>query len=177
MMGKSLFAALFSAKIQQPAIFFPIFHPRHRLLMDTAASIWHVPVSLEGLNTLNQGTLGAHLGIVFTEVGPDFLRATLPVDHRTMQPYGRLHGGASVALAETLGSVGATLCVDPDQFLCVGLEVNANHVRPVHKGVVTGTARPLHRGTRTQVWEVHLHDEAGELTCISRITLAIIART
>lgn len=144
--------------------------------MTDPAPIWYVPVSLEGLNTLNQGTLSGHLGIVFTEVGPDYLRATLPVDHRTVQPYGRLHGGASVALAETLGSVGAALCVDPEQFLCVGLEVNANHVRPVRSGVVTGTARPLHRGTRTQVWEVHLHDEAGHLTCISRITLAIIER-
>ncbi len=116
----------------------------------------------------------APLGIVFTEIGPDFVRATMPVDARTRQPYGLLHGGASVLLAETLGSTAGNLCVEPGE-LCVGIEINANHLNAVRDGQVTGTARPLHVGRRTQVWEIRIEDDLGRLVCVSRLTLAVIA--
>nr|WP_243700029.1 hotdog fold thioesterase [Lysobacter sp. N42] len=115
------------------------------------------------------------LGIVFTEIGADFLRATMPVDARTKQPYGLLHGGASVLLAETLGSTAGNLCV-PEDRICVGIEINANHLRAVRDGVVTGTARPLHVGRATQVWEIRIEDARGRLACVSRITLAVVDR-
>jgi uncharacterized protein (TIGR00369 family) len=115
-----------------------------------------------------------HLGIEFTEIGDDFIRGTMPVDGRTRQPYGLLHGGASVALAETLGSMGATLCVDPEEYQCVGQEINANHLRPARTGLVTGTARPVHLGGRTQVWIIDIVNEAGKLVCTSRLTMAVI---
>jgi 1,4-dihydroxy-2-naphthoyl-CoA hydrolase len=120
--------------------------------------------------------LAAHLGIEFTVLGEDFLQGRMPVDDRTKQPFGILHGGASVALAETLGSIAGNLTIDPDRFNIVGQEINANHVRAVHKGHVIGTARPLHRGKRSQVWEVRIEDEAQRLVCISRITLAVLQR-
>jgi len=114
------------------------------------------------------------LGIVLTEQGEDFLRGTMPVDQRTLQPYGLLHGGASVLLAETLGSMAANLCLeDPAQGQAVGLEINANHLRAVTAGVVTGTARPLHVGRSTQVWDIRIEDEQGRLVCVSRLTLAM----
>ncbi|MGO1540667.1 MAG: hotdog fold thioesterase [Luteimonas sp.] len=113
------------------------------------------------------------LGIVFTEIGPDFLRATMPVDARTHQPYGLLHGGASALLAETLGSTAGMLCVDEGRG-CVGIEVNANHLRAVRSGIVTGTARPLHVGRSTQVWEIRIEDAGGRLVCVSRLTLAVV---
>jgi len=100
----------------------------------------------------------------------------MPVDHRTHQPYGLRHGGASVALAETLGSVGAALTLDPDQFICVGMEINANHLRSVRSGTVTGTATPLHRGSSSQVWEIKIHDDHGKLVCISRLTVAVLKK-
>ena len=128
------------------------------------------------LNALSAGTAMEPLGIAFTEIGPDFLRATMPVDARTRQPYGLLHGGASVLLAETLGSTAGGLCVDDDQGV-VGIEINANHLRGVREGVVTGTARPLHVGRNTQVWEIRIEDARGRLACISRLTLAVIARS
>jgi uncharacterized protein (TIGR00369 family) len=131
--------------------------------------------SVEALNAHSAGTAIEALGIVFTEVGDDFLRATMPVDARTRQPYGLLHGGASVALAETLGSMAGGLCVDPQREAVVGLEINANHLRAVRSGVVTGTARALHVGRTTQVWEIRIENEAGKLVCVSRITLAVIA--
>ena len=130
---------------------------------------------LAALNAMSRGTAMEPLGIVFTEVGHDFLRATMPVDERTRQPYGLLHGGASVLLAETLGSSAAMQCVGADEA-CVGIEINANHLRGVREGLVTGTARPLHVGGRTQVWEIRIEDERHRLVCISRITLAVIAR-
>ncbi|UYB52590.1 hotdog fold thioesterase [Xanthomonas sp. AM6] len=133
-------------------------------------------VDLDALNAAARGTLIAHLGIVFTEAGPDWLRATMPVDARTLQPYGLLHGGASVVLAETLGSSAGNLCVEPDR-ICVGLEINANHLRAARAGTVTGTARPLHVGRATQVWEIRIEDAAGKPVCVSRLTLAVIART
>ena len=138
-------------------------------------AIWAVenPV-VEALNLLSQDTMVSHLGIVFTEIGDDYLRATMPVDSRTVQPMRMLHGGASVALAETLGSVGATLCVDTTRYACVGLEINANHIRAVRSGLVTGTARPLHMGRRTHVWQIEIHDEKARLVCVSRLTLAVV---
>ena len=133
------------------------------------------PPDLGRLNALSVGTAMQPLAIVFTEAGPDYLRATMPVDARTRQPYGLLHGGASALLAETLGSTAGKLCVAPDR-LCVGLEINANHLRAVRDGTVTGTARPLHVGARTQVWDIRIEDERGRLVCISRLTLAVIDR-
>ncbi|QYR53146.1 hotdog fold thioesterase [Lysobacter soyae] len=133
------------------------------------------PVTLEQLNDLSRNTLMGPLGILFTEIGPDYLRGTMPVDARTHQPYGLLHGGASAALAETLGSTAAGLCVEEGQGV-VGIEINANHLAGVREGVVTGTARPLHVGRTTQVWEIRIEDEAGKLVCISRLTLAVIRR-
>ena len=132
------------------------------------------PSSLEALNALSAGTAMEPLGIEFTELGPDFLRATMPVDRRTHQPYGLLHGGASVLLAETLGSTAAMLCA-PEGERCVGIEINANHLRAVRAGVVTGTARPLHVGRQTQVWEIRIEDEAQRLVCVSRLTVAVLA--
>jgi 1,4-dihydroxy-2-naphthoyl-CoA hydrolase len=139
-------------------------------------TIWKGPRSVEELNSSATGTLIEHLGIRFTEVGDDYVRATMPVDARTQQPFGLLHGGASVALAETLGSTGATMCVDTRECLCVGQEINANHVRAARTGLVTGTARPMHVGGRTQVWTIDIRNEAGNLVCTSRLTIAIIRR-
>ncbi|HEX7770680.1 MAG TPA: hotdog fold thioesterase [Dokdonella sp.] len=115
-----------------------------------------------------------HLGIRVTEVGDDWLRGTMPVDARTVQPYGILHGGASVALAETLGSVAGNLCVDTTKEMVVGLEINANHVRAMRSGLVTGTARALHVGRSTQLWEIRIENDDGKLVCVSRLTLAVV---
>ena len=131
--------------------------------------------SLEALNASSRNTAMEALGIVFTEIGEDFVRGTMPVDARTRQPYGLLHGGASVLLAETLGSSAGNLCV-ADDAMCVGIEINANHLTGVREGTVTGTARPLHVGRSTQVWEIRIEDDHGRLACISRLTLAVIAR-
>ena len=139
-------------------------------------SIWQSLNSLAELNAGRAGTLIEHLGIEFSEIGDDYIRATMPVDARTRQPYGLLHGGASVALAETLGSMGAAMCVDVKEYQCVGQEINANHVRAARTGVVTGTARPVHLGGRTQVWSIEIVNEAGKLMCISRLTVAVIRR-
>ena len=130
--------------------------------------------SLEALNAMSRGTAMEPLGIVFTEIGADFLRATMPVDARTHQPYGLLHGGASVLLAETLGSTAGMLSVDEGQGV-VGIEINANHLRGVREGQVTGTVRALHTGRSTQVWEIRIEDPAGKLVCVSRLTVAVIA--
>lgn len=138
-----------------------------------AAGVFRHATSLEQLNAHSPDTAMAALGIVFTGIGPDFLRATMPVDGRTRQPYGLLHGGASVLLAETLGSSAGNLCVQPGE-MCVGVEINANHLVAVRDGEVTGTARPLHVGRRTQVWEIRIEDPAGRLVCISRLTLAVV---
>ncbi|HEY0334444.1 MAG TPA: hotdog fold thioesterase [Stenotrophomonas sp.] len=134
------------------------------------------PVSLEALNALSRGNLLEHLGIVFTAAGEDWLSATMPVDVRTRQPYGLLHGGASVVLAETLGSSAGNLCVDPATHLCVGVEINANHLRAVTQGEVTGTARALHVGRSLQVWEIDIVDGTGRRVCVSRLTLAVVPR-
>jgi 1,4-dihydroxy-2-naphthoyl-CoA hydrolase len=137
-------------------------------------SIWRSPHTLDELNGTAAGTMTGHLGIVFTEIGGDFIRATMPVDSRTRQPYGLLHGGASVVLAETLGSTGAVMCVDRAGFLCVGQEINANHVRSARRGQVTGTARPVHLGGRSHVWAIEIVDDEQDLVCVSRLTIAIV---
>ena len=137
-------------------------------------SLWRGAYSLDELNALNAGTLGEQLGIRFTELGADFLRGTMPVDGRTMQPYGLLHGGASVALAETLGSMAANMSVDRARYRCVGQEINANHVRAARAGQVTGTARPVYLGGRSQVWSIEIVDERQELLCISRLTISVL---
>ena len=127
------------------------------------------------LNALSEGTAMRPLGIEFTELGADYVRATMPVDARTRQPYGLLHGGASVLLAETLGSTAGGLCAGPGQGV-VGIEINANHLAGVRDGLVTGTARPLHVGRSTQVWEIRIEDGRGRLACVSRLTLAVVDR-
>ena len=132
------------------------------------------PVDIDALNARAQGSLVEHVGIVVTAAGDDWLRGTMPVDARTRQPYGLLHGGASVVLAETLGSMAGGLCVDPARQAVVGLEINANHLRAAREGVVTGTARAIHVGRSTQVWEIRIEDAAGKPVCISRITLAVL---
>lgn len=134
------------------------------------------PIDIAEANALRKGTLIDHLGIVVTEAGDDWLRGTMPVDARTRQPFGLLHGGASVALAETLGSMAGGYCVDPATTMVVGLEINANHLRAVREGTVTGTARALHVGRSTQVWEIRIEDEAGRPVCVSRLTLAVVPR-
>jgi len=138
--------------------------------------IWRSPLTLEELNAGRSGTILEHIGVEFTQIGDDFVRGIMPVDGRTRQPYGLLHGGASVALAESLGSTGATMCIDTQQYQCVGQEINANHVRPARSGFVTGTARPVHLGGRTHVWGIEITNEAGKLVCISRLTVAVIRR-
>ena len=139
-------------------------------------SIWKQPISVGALTAFSAGTAISHLGIEFVEVGDDFIRARVPVDARTVQPYRLLHGGVSVVLAETLGSCGAAYAAAPGQRV-VGLEINANHLRAATSGWVTGTARPIHIGRSTQVWAIELRNDAGDLTCVSRITLAILTRT
>ncbi len=138
---------------------------------------FRAPVSIDELNRLSRGSLIEHLGIVFTAAGEDWLQATLPVDPRTRQPYGLLHGGASVVLAETLGSSAGNLCLDTSTQMAVGLEINANHLRAVREGTVTGTARALHVGRSTQVWEIRIEDERGRAVCVSRLTLAVVPVT
>lgn len=138
------------------------------------AQVFRDTVSIEALNALSRTTLIEHLGIVFTAAGEDWISATMPVDERTRQPYGILHGGASVVLAETLGSSAGNLCVDTTEQVCVGLEINANHIRAMRGGVVTGTARAVHVGRSTQVWDIRIEDDGGRLVCTSRLTLAVV---
>jgi 1,4-dihydroxy-2-naphthoyl-CoA hydrolase len=137
--------------------------------------IFKESASIESLNKWSRSTLVENLGIEFTAIGDDYLEGRMPVDKRTIQPLGLLHGGASVALAETLGSVAATLCVDESRF-CVGLEINANHLKGVREGYVTGVGRAVHIGKQTQVWEIKITNDAGELICISRITMAVLEK-
>ncbi len=139
-------------------------------------SIWFARPTLEALSQQAQGTMIDHLGIEFLEVGEDYLRARLPVDARTMQPFRILHGGASVALAETLGSAAANGCVDHTEKICVGLDINANHVRAARSGYVYGVAQPLHLGASTQVWEIRIENEQAQLVCIARLTMAVLNR-
>ena len=136
--------------------------------------IWKQSISLAELTAFHENTAVAHLGIEFLEIGDDFIRARVPVDTRTAQPYGLLHGGVSVVLAETLGSCGAVCAIAPG-YRAVGLDINANHIKGSTSGWVTGIARPVHIGRTTHVWQIDLHNDAGELTCVSRITMAILA--
>jgi len=137
-------------------------------------SLWKTRTTVDQLQEKSKDTLVEHLGIEFLEIGADFLKARMPVDCRTRQPAGILHGGASVALAETLGSIAAGLCVDREKKGIVGLEINANHIRPVTEGWVTGVTRPIHVGSSTQVWEIRIYNEQEKLVCISRLTVANI---
>lgn len=138
--------------------------------------IWSSRPDLGALNALSYNTLVDHLGIKIIEVGDDYLKATMPVDYRTHQPMGLLHGGASVALAETLGSIGGYLCVDGSKHSCVGLEINANHLRPVRKGLVTAVATPIRLGKMVHVWEIRIYDDRDHLVCISRLTMAVVKK-
>ena len=139
-------------------------------------SIWRTVASPEEIERLVRGTFAARIGIRIAEVGPDYLRATMPVTPELHQPYGVLHGGVSVALAETVGSVAANLCIDLERQQCFGQEINANHLRSVKSGVVTATARPYHIGSRSHVWSIEIRDELNRLVCISRLTMAIVPR-
>lgn len=143
--------------------------------MPDPESIWSRTVTLDALNAIGEDSMVEHLGIRFIEVGPDFMRATMPVDRRTHQPFGLLHGGASVALAETLGSTAAHGTL-PEGRYAVGLSINASHVRAVRSGTVTGVARPVHLGRSTQVWAIEVTDEEGRLVCTSRLTMAVLSR-
>ncbi len=141
------------------------------------SKIWKQDFTLEGLNAINRGTLGEHLGIEFLDFGEDYIRARMPVDHRTVQPMRLLHGGASVALAETLGSLAAYLCLDDlERHTAVGVEINANHLNSVKTGHVYGTVRPVKIGRSMQVWTINIHDELDRLICVSRLTIAVVER-
>jgi len=133
-------------------------------------------VSVEDLKPLGKETMTEYLGIEWVEVGKNFLKAKMPVDHRTIQPYGLLHGGASCVLAETIGSVASHLVIDPSAFYCVGIEINANHIRSAKDGFVYGTCSPLHIGSSTHVWDIRITNEEEKLICISRLTVAIMKK-
>lgn len=140
-------------------------------------SIWfNKDLSIETLKPLGENTLGELIGIEWIEVGDNYLKAKMPVDNRTKQPYGLLHGGASCTLAETIGSLASAMVVDHNRFACVGLEINANHVRSAREGWVHGIATPLHLGANTHVWDIKIHNELQQLVCVSRLTVAIIPR-
>ncbi len=145
---------------------------------DAMKKIWKQPFTLEQLNALSRQTLVAHLGIELVEAGDDYLKATMPIDHRTVQPMRLLHGGASAALAETLGSMAGVLCLDDlERQTVVGVDINATHLRPGREGqIATGIARPLKLGRRTQVWQIDVYDEQGKQLCASRLTLAVVER-
>jgi 1,4-dihydroxy-2-naphthoyl-CoA hydrolase len=137
--------------------------------------IWKHTPSIEQMNEFSKNTLGENLGMLFTEVGEDYIKATMPVDQRTKQPFGLLHGGASVALAETLGSVASQYCIEkPGEYYGVGLEINANHLRSASSGLVTGIVKPVRIGNSVHVWNIEISDEKGRMVCISRITVSII---
>ena len=133
-------------------------------------------ITLSTLTPLGPGTMGEHLAMEWVAIGDDYLKMRMPVDDRTKQPYGILHGGASCALAETVGSIASHYVIDNEKFICVGLEINANHVRSAREGYVTATCTPIHIGSSTHVWDVRIHDDAGKLICVSRLTVAILPR-
>jgi len=139
-------------------------------------SIWHGAPTLDAIRERQKNTIDERIGIEITEMGPDFLKGTMPADERTFQPTGRIHGGANVVLAESLGSIGANLMVDNTKSICFGLDINANHIRGVSRGKVTGIAKPLHVGATTHVWEIKIHDDNDKLTCIARLTMAVVRR-
>ena len=140
-------------------------------------SVWfNKSISLPQLNPLGPATMGEFLGMEWVAIGDDYLKMRMPVDSRTIQPYGLLHGGASCALAETIGSIASHLVIDPEKFICVGLEINANHIRSAKQGFVTATCTPLHIGKSTHVWDIKIHDDADKLICVSRLTVAILEK-
>ncbi|ABM17433.1 hotdog fold thioesterase [Marinobacter nauticus] len=139
-------------------------------------SIWTVTPNLEQMTEASKNTAVSHMGIEYLEIGDDYVKGRMPVDERTVQPFGILHGGSSVVLAETLGSMAANCCLKDRNTVAVGLDINANHIRPVTGGWVYGTATALHIGSATQVWEIRLENEQGKLTCISRLTMAVTKR-
>jgi 1,4-dihydroxy-2-naphthoyl-CoA hydrolase len=139
--------------------------------------IWyHDNITLSSIQLLGKGTMAEFIGIEWTEIGENYLKARMPVDHRTNQPYGLLHGGASCVLSETIGSVGSALIVDHEKFYCVGLEINANHIRSARQGFVYGVGTPFHVGRSTHVWDIRIYDDVEKLICVSRLTVAIISR-
>ncbi len=141
------------------------------------SKIWfNKDITLESLKSLEQETMASFLEMEWVEIGDGFLKMKMPVNSKTKQPYGLLHGGASCALAETIGSIGSFLVIDPSQKMCVGLEINANHIRSARSGYVTATATPLHLGKTTHLWDIKIHDEDKKLICVSRLTVAIINR-
>jgi len=139
-------------------------------------AIWHKPIDLASLNLRGKNTLIEWAGIEFTELGDDYMVARMPVDHRTKQPIGILHGGASCVLAESVGSTAGNCCVDIDKFYCVGLEINVNHIRSIKEGYVYGTAKPLHLGRSTQVWQIEMRNMENKMTAVSRLTMSVLAR-
>lgn len=139
-------------------------------------AIWQSEIKLEEITDVRKDTITAHLGIEFTEIGDDYLKGKMPVDRRTLQPFGIMHGGASCVLAETLGSVAGCFCVDREKKICVGLTINTNHIRMVREGYVYGTARPVHLGRKTQVWNIDIADEEDKLLSTTRLTLIVIDR-
>ena len=146
-------------------------------MADQVESIWRRPIDIEKLNDTEKIVMPGYLGILITEVGPDYLCGTMPVDDRTRQPYGVLHGGASVVLAETLGSIAGYFCLEDQNTACVGLAINSNHIRSVASGLVTGRATPYHIGRTTHVWNIEIVNEAGKLVNVSRLTLAVVSMT
>lgn len=138
--------------------------------------IWQIDMTLAALDLRSKGTMMEHLGIQFSAIGDDFLTATMPVDHRTRQPLGIMHGGASCVLAETVGSTAANCCIDTARYYCVGLDINTNHVRSIRSGIVTATAKAYHLGRSTQVWSIEIKNEQAQLISINRLTMAVLAR-
>ena len=140
------------------------------------ASIWHRTPDPALIDAMSEGTIDEHLGIKITKVGDNYLTGTMPADKRTFQPYGVVHGGANVVLAESLGSIAGAHVIDTNSLLCLGQEVSATHLRPVSSGIVTGTARPIHLGKRSHVWEIRLENDQGKLSCIAKLILAIVPK-
>lgn len=138
--------------------------------------IWHIEMNLAAIEERGKNTMIEYLGIKFTEIGDDFLVARMPVDHRTKQPYGIMHGGASCALAETVGSTAGNCCIDPTKYYCVGLDINTNHIHSMREGYVTGIAKPFHLGRTTQVWGIEIRDDNKKLISVNRLTLAVLSR-
>jgi 1,4-dihydroxy-2-naphthoyl-CoA hydrolase len=141
------------------------------------SAIWHRRPDPLLIGKMSQGTIDEHLEIIITDVGDDYLTGTMPADQRTFQPYGVVHGGANVVLAESLGSIAGAHVIDSDQYICLGQEVSATHLRPVSSGLVTGTARPIHLGKRSHVWEIRLTNDEGKLSCLAKLILAIIPKS
>lgn len=141
-----------------------------------ATKIWQGSPTVADLDWMNKKTLAESLSIKITEIGDDYIKGTMPVDERTKQPFGLLHGGANVALAETLGSIATWLCVNPEYFIGVGIEINANHIKAVNEGLVTAICKPLHIKGMNHIWEIKIYNEANELTCISRFTCSVVAK-